>query len=81
MNKKKLTAKIVNKAISGVRFGFATTVGLTNAGFGMVDEMASYFSGVPSSHPIGDTLWHCGQDAVTSGMNILQKAISNVGKE
>ena len=81
MNKKKLTAKIVNTAISGVRFCFGTAASLGNAGFGMVDEMSSYFSGVPSSHPIGDTLWHCGQEAVTKGMNVLQKAVSNFGRE
>ena len=80
MNKKKLTAKIVNTAISGVRFGFGSVMNVTDAGFSMVDDMASYFSGVSSSHPVGDALWHCGQEAVTKGMNKLQSAIALWGK-
>ena len=80
-NGKKLTAKIVNKAITGTRFIFGTSSKIANSGVGFAQDMASYFSGVNTSTPVGDTLFACGQTLTSTALNRVQALIAKAEKD
>ena len=80
MNKKQLTAKVVNAAISGVRFGFGTTATITKAFFDMANDMADNIAGVSFPNRVSDAIWGCGQNAVTGAMNVVQKGVEYWGE-
>ena len=77
---KQLTAKAVNKAIDGIRFTFGMSSKIANSGLDFSQSMASYFSGVNTSTPVGDTLFACGQTLTSKALDRVQELIAKAEK-
>ena len=77
---RRLTARMVNMLISGIRFGFGTTANMTKSFFDTVDDVAGHFSGVTFPPRISNAVWGCGQRAVRGTMNLVQEGITEWGR-
>ena len=79
MKAKKLTAKIVNAALSGVNITVDGTLNFVNSSMKFSDNMAGYFSPAPVGYEISGSIIACGQKVFDKSIQITQKVVNAWG--